>query len=87
MVLKLLIFPRPVTFYSQNLIFPTINPLLVVFSNDLINFIGPRSWLLFDLFKLTDEKIDWIRLQRTAGMTWPVSDSRKKFKKIIHHFN
>jgi hypothetical protein len=80
MVLKLLSFARPVTSRSQKPIFPTNNPLLVDFPNDLINFLGPRSWLVFGLFKLTDEKIDW--LQRTAGMTWPVSDTRKNMYAI-----
>ncbi|KAI9553762.1 hypothetical protein GHT06_019020 [Daphnia sinensis] len=61
MVLKLLRFPHPITYGSQKPIFPTITPLLVDFPNDLIHFIGPRSWLLFDLFKLTDEKVDWMK--------------------------
>ncbi len=68
MVKKLLSIPRPQQFLPQKPIFPRIDPSNDIdFSHQLLLCIGPRSWLLFDLLQLRDEKLDWMR---TAVIYW-----------------
>jgi hypothetical protein len=42
-------FPRPNTFLSQKPKFPTFDPSSIEYPRQLLDFVGPRSWLVFEL--------------------------------------
>ena len=60
MVLKLLSIHRPKTFAPQKPIFPKIDPQSIDFPDQLITFVGKRSWLLFHLLGYKEETLDWM---------------------------
>jgi hypothetical protein len=59
MVAKLKGIPRPPFFRPSK-------PKMITISEEefptLSNFIGPRSWLLFHLLKLTDRQLEWMQM-------------------------
>ena len=40
--------------------FPVIQPSKITFPNDLVSFVGKRSWLLFNLLKFEESTLDWM---------------------------
>ncbi len=57
---RLLEFPRPNTFSSQKPKFPTFDPSSIEYPRQLLDFVGPRSWLVFELLGLKNESLDWM---------------------------
>jgi muconolactone delta-isomerase len=57
---------RPLHFEARKPVFPKINPMAIDYPNQLISFIGPRSWLFFNLLKLREET--GCRLQLLVGI-------------------
>lgn len=71
----LLSFPRPPSFLPGKPRFPD-EALLV--NNDLKKFIGPRSWLIFDLLQTSD--VPWLELPANE---WESDDLYVDMKRII----
>ena len=64
---KLLSYTRPRTFPPGKPKFPVIDLNTIDNPKQLLDFIGPKSWLLFNLLNLKEERLDWLQA--------PVSDS------------
>lgn len=62
MVLKLLSCQHPKIFKPQKPVFPDIDPMTIIYPYQPVDFIGSRSWLLFDLLFLSEEKLDWMQV-------------------------
>ena len=60
MVDTLISFPRPINFPTSKPKFPSIDLDSIRYPQQLTTFIGRRSWLLFHLLQLKDEKLDWM---------------------------
>ena len=80
MVRKLLSTNRPLHFEARKPVFPKINPMAIDYPNQLISFIGPRSWLFFNLLKLREEGLDWMQAPITC---WNKMNGYNKIEEIV----
>ena len=63
LVVKLLSIPHSKRFFPGKPKFPAIDPKdPVEYPDQLLRFIGPNSWLLFDLLQLNNEQLDWMQV-------------------------
>jgi hypothetical protein len=84
MVMKLLSFPCPQTFAPGNPKFPSLGcNSTISYPDQLLNFIGSRSWLLFVSLKLMDEHFDWMH---TEVENWEKMSGYKKIEAIVRLF-
>jgi predicted DNA-binding transcriptional regulator AlpA len=81
MVSRLLCISRPTRYISQKPKFPKFDQLLIDFPRKLITFLGPRSWLLFDLLNLKEEQLDW--MHSTSVDSWEKMTGYKTTEKIV----
>ncbi|KZS19689.1 Uncharacterized protein APZ42_013858 [Daphnia magna] len=80
MVLKLLSFKRPKIFKPQKPVFPDIDPMTINYPYQLVDFIGSRSWLLFHLLNLGEEKLDWMQV---PVKYWKITVGYRKLELIV----
>jgi hypothetical protein len=62
LVNRLLEFPRPISFPSQKPKFSLFDLSLIEYPRQLLDFIGPRSWLVFELLGFKNESLDWMQV-------------------------
>lgn len=83
-VVKLLSFPRPKTFSPGNPKFISLKfDSIITYPDQLLNFVGSRSWLLFVSLKLTEENFDWMH---TEVENWEKISGYKKNGGIVRSF-
>ena len=83
-VVKLLSFPRPKTFSPGKPKFPSLKfDSIITYPDQLLNFVGSRSWLLFLSLKLTEEDFDWMH---TEVENWEKMSGYKKIEGIVRSF-
>jgi hypothetical protein len=58
---KLLSYTRPRTFPPGKPKFPVIYLNTIDYPKQLLDFIGSKSWLLFNLLNLKEERLDWLQ--------------------------
>ena len=81
LVEKLLSIPRPKRFLPGKPKFPKIGPNdSVEYPDQLIRFIGPNSWLLFDLLKMNEEQLDWMQAPVSC---WEKISGYKKAEAVV----
>jgi len=76
---KLLSIPRPREFLPKKPTFPKDNMLSSELG--LIALVGPRSWLIFNLFG-PEIKHEWMKLD---AKYWPLMDDYCKLRDFLHH--
>lgn len=81
MVLKLLSFPCRTKFDPEKPVFSVISFDSINFPDQLVSFIGPRSWLLFTLLQKTDEKLDWMKV---PAQFWKNLIGYTEIGKVVH---
>ncbi|KAI9553808.1 hypothetical protein GHT06_019076 [Daphnia sinensis] len=83
-LMKLLFFPRPQTFAPGKPKFPSLRlNSIITYLDQLLNFVGSRSWLLFVSLKLTEENFDWMH---TEVENWEKMSGYKKTEGIVRSF-
>lgn len=83
MVLKLPSCQRPKIFKPQKPVFPDIDPMTITYPYQLVDFIGSRSWLLFNLLYLSEEKLDWMQVPVNY---WKNMVGYQKLELIVRRF-
>ena len=81
MVQKLLSFPCPTTFNPQKPVFPVVSFDSINVPDQLVDFIGPRSWLFFTLLNKTNEKLDWMKV---PAQFWKNLIGYTEIEKVVH---